>query len=293
VSGWLARVRPSWRSLATGLLLAALLTPAAVFVRDGLRLYEMAGESIWDAANIATRQRPLLLVNLPMRITPRGRVYPLGFEGVTPLPTRVTAEGLVYVHTGIHAAAEAVAFGVVAADEPPGYTYQLFGPQAGWEELASAVRRGYTVYLTRYEPRRIHLVEAGAASDAIPGESLARFGDRVALLDAVRTCDEAGQVRLTAYWQVEAKVETDATVFAHLLGPDGTLVTQTDGYPLLQMLPFWLWEPGEVMRDVRHFNPVPTGDYTIRLGMWDLATGNQWPATEYPNGVVLLPIRCP
>jgi hypothetical protein len=275
------------------LLLAALLTPAAVFVRDGLRLYKMAGESIWDAADVATRQRPLLLVNLPMRITPRGRVYPLGFEGVTPLPKRVTAEGLVYVHTGIHAAAEAVAFGVVAADEPPGYTYQLFGPQAGWEELVSAIRRGYTVYLTRYEPRRIHLVEAGAASDAIPGKPLARFGDHVALLDVVRTCDEAGQVRLTAYWQVEAEVETDATVFAHLLGPDGTLVTQADGYPLLQMLPFWLWEPGKVVRDVRHFNPVPTGDYTIRLGMWDLATGNQWPATEYPNGVVLLPIRCP
>lgn len=291
-SGWLARLRLSWRPLAIGILLVALLTPAAIFVRDGLHLYDMAGESIWNAADIATRERPLLLVNMPMRITPRSRVYPLGFEGVTPLPMRVTAEGLVYVHTGIHDAAEAVAFGVVAADDPPGYTYQLFGPQVGWEELAAAVRQGRTVYLAQYEPERIHMVEAGAASESLPGETLARFGDRVTLLDTACTCDQAGQVHLTAYWQVEAKVETDATVFAHLLDSDGTLVTQADGYPLLQMLPFWLWEPGEVVRDARHFSPVPAGDYTIRLGMWDLATGDQWPATEHPDGVVLLPVRC-
>jgi len=291
--GWLARLRPSWRPLAAGVLLAALSIPAVGFVRDGMRLYNMGGESIWQAVEAATHEQPSLLVNLPMQITPQDRIYPLGFEGITPLPKRVTADGLVYVHTGIHDAAEAVVFGVVAADEPPGYTYQLFGRQVGWQELMAAVRQGHTVYLTRYEPERIHLLEAGAAGTPITGEPLARFNNRVALLDATRTCDEAGQVHLTAYWQVETKVGTDATVFAHLLRPDGTLATQADGYPLLQMLPFWLWEPGEVVRDVRHFDRVPAGEYTIRLGMWDLATGDRWPADEYPDGVVLLPIRCP
>jgi hypothetical protein len=290
---WLARLHPSWRLLTAGILLVVLLLPATVFVRDGLHLYEMAGESIWDAADVATQRRPVLLVNMPMRIIPRDRVYPVGFEGITPLPMRVTAEGLVYVHTGIHAAAAAVAFGVVAADDPPSYTYQLFGPQVGWEEVITAVRQGRAVYLTRYEPDRIHLVEAGAAGQPPPSEPWAHFGERVTLLDATATCDQAGQVHLTAYWQVEAKVETDATAFAHLLGPDGALITQADGYPLLQMLPFWLWDPGEVVRDMRHFDPVLAGDYTVRLGMWDLATGDRWPAIEHPDGVVLLPVRCP
>ncbi len=112
-------------------------------------------------------------------------------------------------------------------------------------------------------------------------------------MDATATCDQTGRVHLTAYWQVEAQVETDATVFAHLLGPDDALVTQIDGYPLLQMLPFWLWNPGEVARDLRHFAPVPAGDYTIRLGMWDLATGDSWPAPAQPDGVVRLPVHCP
>ena len=305
VSAGLARLRPSWHTVATGTLLVALLTPAAIFVRDGLHLYEMAGESIWDAAEAATREQPLLLVNMPMRVTPRRRVYPLGFEGITPLPMRITAEELVYVHTGIRDAAEAVAFGIAATDEPPGYTYQLFGDSVGWEELAAAIRQTRAVYLTRYEPKRIHLIEAGAyPSRPLPspppqgegeerGRVLARFGDRVALLDAECTCDEAGRVHLSAYWRVEPAVKTDVTVFAHLLDPEGTLVEQADGYPLLGMLPLWLWEPGEVVRDVRHFDPVPAGDYTVKLGMWELATGEHWPATGHPDGILLLPVRCP
>jgi len=304
-SGWLARLRPSWHVAAVGTLLVALLTPAAVFVHDGLLLYEMAGESLWDTAEAATREQSLLLVNLPMRITPRSRTYPLGFEGITPLPMRVTAQELVTVHTGIHDTTEAVAFGIATTDEPPDYTYQLFGHPVGWEELAAAARQTHAVYLTRYEPRRIHLIEAGAyLSHPLPdpppwGEreeqegALAHFGERVALLDAVCTCDEAGQVHLTAYWRVESTVKTDATVFAHLLSPEGRLVAQADGYPLLGMLPFWLWEPGEVVRDVRHFYPVPAGEYTVRLGMWELATGEHWPATGYPDGFLLLPVHCP
>jgi len=291
-SEWLARLRTSWRVAATVLLIATLL-PATAFVRDGVRLYRMAGESLWDTARAAEREQPLLLVNLPMRITPHSRTYPLGFEGITPLPMRVTAEGIITANSGRHGTAEAVAFGIVVAAESPGYAYQLFGHEVGWEEMAAAVRQARAVYLTQYENERIHLVEAGSTSEPIPGKPLARFGDRMALIDAVCTCDENGQVRLTAYWQVEASVETDATVFAHLLNPEGALIAQADGYPLLGMLPFWLWKPNEVMRDARYFDPVPAGEYTVRVGMWDLATGERWPAASQPDGIVLLPVRCP
>jgi len=297
IGGWLKPLCPSRRALVAGALLVAL-APAAIFVRDGIRLYRMAGESIWSAAEAAIEERPLLLVNLPMRITPRGRVYPLGFEGVTPLPMRVTAEELVYVHTGIHGAAEAVAFGVAAVDEPPGYTYQLFGQPVGWEDLAAAARQARAVYMADYQPGRIALIEAGAVGAvALPrdpsGEPLAHFGDRVTLLDGMCTCDGTGRVRLVAHWRVEAGLETDVTVFAHLLGPDGALVTQADGYPLLGMFPFWLWEPGEAVQDVRYFDPVPPGEYIVRLGMWELATGKHWPAVGSPDGVVYLPAHCP
>jgi hypothetical protein len=299
VSACIAHLRPlSWapvRGPLFALTLTALLAPAAAFVRDGMQLYEMAGQAIWDAAGTAQRGATTLLVNLPMRITPRGRTYPLGFEGITPLPARVIAEELVYVHTGIRGAARALAFGIAAVDEPPDYTYQLFGQPVGWEELATAVRQSRTVYLARYEPRRIYLLEAGAAlgEDGPRGDPLAHFGDRVALLDAACTCDEDGRVHLTAWWRVEANVRTDATVFAHLLDPEGTLVAQADGYPLLGMLPLWLWEPGEVIRDVRYFDPVSAGEYTVRLGMWELATGERWLAAGHADGTVPLSVHCP
>jgi hypothetical protein len=277
----------------TGALLAALIIPAIGFARKGVRLYAMAGESIWDAAQAAEGEQSLLLVNLPMRLTPEDRLYPLGFEGITPLPLRVTAEELVQVHTNGNSVAQAVAFGIAAVDEPAGYTYRLFGHEVGWVELAAAIRQDRTVYLTRYEDERIHLIEAGGPGEPIPGGPLAHFRDRITLLDAKGVCDEAGQVHLTAHWRVEPELETDVTTFAHLLDAGGTVVTQADGYPLLGLLPFWLWEPGEVIRDVRHFDPVPPGEHTIRLGMWELATGEHWLATDHQDGVVLLPVRCP
>ena len=293
LSPWLARLSLPRRLAAVGIL-AVLLIPAGLFVKDGVRLYRMAGEPIWQAAKLVERGRPLLLVNLPLRIEPQERVYPLGFEGITPLPERVTAEELVYVHTGISSAAEAVSFGVVAPEPLPGYSVQLHGDPVGWPELAEAARKAGTVYLTRYEPKRITLVEAGAVGvDAPSGEPVAQFGDRVTLLEATPICDEHGQVHLTVHWQAESAIETDATVFAHLLNAENTLVAQADGYPLLGMQPFWVWEPGEVVRDVRHFAAVASGDYAIRLGLWEPASGERWPAEGYADGVVFLSVRCP
>jgi hypothetical protein len=293
LSDWGTRLQFPGRTVLTGALLAALVIPATSFVRKGVQLYAMAGESIWDVAQAAEGDQPLLLVNLPMRLTPQDRLYPLGFEGITPLPLRVTAEGLVQVHTDGNSAAEAVAFGIAAVNKPAGYTYRLFGHEVGWVELAAAIRQARTVYLTRYEEERIHLIQAGGPREPTPGEPMAHFRDHVTLLDAKGTCDEAGQVGLTAHWRVEPGLGTDVTIFVHLLDASGTVVIQADGYPLLGLLPFWLWEPGEVMRDVRHFDPMPPGEYTIRLGLWELATGEHWLATDHQDGVILLPVRCP
>jgi hypothetical protein len=288
---WLLRLRAPFRLLATALVLVVFLIPAAGFVRDGMHLYHVACESIWQADAAASQQTSLFLVNLPTRITPHVRTYPLGFEGVTPLPKRIPPDKLLYAHPGYPV--QAISFGVVAMDEPVGYAYQPYGQPGGWQDVMQAVRQGHTVYLARYEADRIHLVEAGAAGTPSTGEPVARFNDHLTLLRAVVTCDESAQVHLTAHWQVEEPVETDATVFAHLITPDGSLITQADGYPLLHMLPFWLWERGEIVRDVRHFPPAAEGDYVVRLGLWDLSTGDRWLAAGTQDGTVLLPVHCP
>jgi hypothetical protein len=294
ISTWIARQR-RWSHLALiGLVTGALLVPAAVFVRRGLGLYHMAGQSIWAAASAAAREHPVLLVNLPRRITPRGRLYPLGFEGVTPLPMRVTADGLTYVHTGVRDAAEAVAFGVVATDQPTDYTYELFGSVVGWEELAASARLAHRVYLARYESLGIPLIEAGrVGGSAAPREPPVRFGDHLELLERSCSCDETGRVTLATVWQSQFDIEIDASIFAHLLRPDGTIAAQADGRALLGMLPFWVWKPGETVRDVRHFEAMPSGAYTVCLGVWEPASGKRWHAGGHPDGVVTLTVRCP
>ena len=294
LSLWIARTRHQRRVPVTVLIAAMLLIPAASFVRDGVRLYHMAGEAIWKAAETVTDGQRVLLVNLPRRITPNRRLYPLGFEGVTPLPMRVTADGLTYVHTGVRDVAEAVAFGIVATDQVKPYTYQLFGQAVGWQEVAAAAREAEAVYLTRYEPERIRLVDAGGIDAAsVNADTQARFGGRIDLLRMSHTCDREGRIRLTTWWRARSDVDVDVSVFAHLVGPGGEIAAQADGRPLLGMLPFWLWESGEVVRDVRYFPPVQSGAYTVRLGIWEPATGTRWSVTGFADDAVSFEVRCP
>jgi hypothetical protein len=164
----------------------------------------------------------------------------------------------------------------------------------GWTEVADAARRAHSVYLTLYESGSIHLVEAGRLEEsAAPVEPLARFGDQLELLEGSCTCDEGGHVRLTTRWRSRSDINTDASVFAHLLGADGTVVAQADGRTLLGMLPFWMWEPGETVRDVRRFDAVRPGVYTVRLGVWEPASGKRWQAAGHIDGVVTFTLRCP
>jgi hypothetical protein len=283
------------RRVAFTILAAAmLLIPAASFVRNGVRLYRMAGEAIWEAAKTVTDGQHALLVNLPRRITPTRRLYPVGFEGITPLPMRVTADGLTYVHTGVRDAAEAVAFGIVATEQPKPYTYDLFGRVVGWQEIAAVAREVETVYLTRYEAGRIHLVAAGRLGDVAPDAELqASFGDQIDLLAVSHTCDQAGRVRLTTWWRARSEIDVDVSIFAHLVGQEGEMAAQADGRPLMGMMPFWLWERAEVVRDVRYFPPVDRGVYSLQLGIWEPAAGTRWSVTGRTDDFVALEVRCP
>jgi len=293
LGGWLRR-SGRWISVAVAVIIVALLGGASLsYVGVGMRLYEMAGDVLWDAVSAVESEQPVLLVNLPMRLTPAARVFPLGFEGFIPLTPEITAGDLVYVHTGLRDAADAAAFGIAQVDAPESYRYEVFGRWAGWGELAPGIRRASTAYLTRYYSDRILLVEAGGPDAADRGEVLARFGDSLSLLGIDGSCDAGGLVQLTARWRVEAEVPAYVTVFVHLIDRNEALAAQADGMPLLGMLPFWIWEPGEVFRDERYFEPVDSGDYVVRLGVWELGSGDGWPAEGHGDGVVSLDVSCP
>jgi hypothetical protein len=111
----------------------------------------------------------------------------------------------------------------------------------------------------------------------------ATLGSRVELLgydlfvDAVAPGDT---LRLTLIWRALAEMDTDYTVFTHLLAPDGSMTGQQDAQPLGGSYPTSLWLPGEVVRDVYDI-PVrpdaPAGEHRLEVGMYVAQTGTRLP----------------
>ena len=114
----------------------------------------------------------------------------------------------------------------------------------------------------------------------------ARLGDVVRLvgyrLEEEQTSPGQG-LDLTLYWQALGEMETDYTVFVHLLDGEGHIRGQKDNPPAQGTWPTGRWKPGELVVD-RYRVPVnpdaPPGRYTLVVGMYDLETMQRLPAFD-------------
>jgi 4-amino-4-deoxy-L-arabinose transferase-like glycosyltransferase len=87
-------------------------------------------------------------------------------------------------------------------------------------------------------------------------------------------------VSLTIAWEASGPLDHSYTVFAHLLGADGRLVTQDDGLPRNGAYPTDFWGPGEIIIDTREFRiPEETspGSTSVLLGFYRLEDGIRLP----------------
>jgi hypothetical protein len=94
---------------------------------------------------------------------------------------------------------------------------------------------------------------------------------------------------LTLYWQAERITDANYTVFAHLLNPQGEIVTQQDGQPRGGTYPTSVWDEGEVVSD-RHILPLdpalPPGKYTLTVGLYLLETGERLPLLDSSGAII-------
>lgn len=178
----------------------------------------------------------------------------------------------------------------VPADAPPG----LYNLEVGWYDPATGQRLpvgdGDTV--------RVAVLPAGweAAVEENLAPLGASFGEKVTLEGYAWQVDPSA-VQVTLRWSAESYLDTDYTVFLHLVAPDGKeqVVAQGDGPPLGGRWPTSLWPPGLVLNDV-HTIPRPTdlapGSYHLLLGLYDPATGER---LSLPDGddAVRLEINLP
>ncbi|MCC9074532.1 glycosyltransferase family 39 protein [Litorilinea aerophila] len=90
-------------------------------------------------------------------------------------------------------------------------------------------------------------------------------------------------IRLRLFWRALDFMYTDYTAFVHLVGPDGTLIGQQDKQPLDGFIPTSYWPPRQIIAD-DYTVPIPAdapaGTYTLRVGLYDLATMARLPVTR-------------
>jgi len=85
-----------------------------------------------------------------------------------------------------------------------------------------------------------------------------------------------GAIKLTLYWRALAEMDTDYTVFTHLLNPAGDILSQQDNPPVNGTYPTTLWLPGEIVTDPYQIavpSALPAGDYAIAIGFYVAENG--------------------
>jgi hypothetical protein len=100
----------------------------------------------------------------------------------------------------------------------------------------------------------------------------ADLGGEVALLGYDLDWQPGQPLRVTLCWQAQRRMDADYSVFAHLLGPDGQILAQHDGWPADDRYPTSAWDPGEIVTDARTLDTagLPAGTYRLAVGMYDL-----------------------
>jgi uncharacterized membrane protein len=166
---------------------------------------------------------------------------------------------------------------------------QAFGALLASPSYRFADSAGGAVFLVRGDP------------NAVPADTSAitRFGDQIDLLDYhVRPAADASAVDLTLTWRALRPLATRYTIFVHVLGPGQQLLGQKDSWPLDNLYPTDLWQPGRIVPDTHTIPlkaPLPAAGYQIEFGLYDANTGSRLPITErgLPGGgdSVVLAVR--
>jgi hypothetical protein len=124
-----------------------------------------------------------------------------------------------------------------------------------------------------------YLPVEGMTTAAPETQMEADFDGVIELIGYTLACDpQLTGCTLQLAWQGMTDLDIDYTVFAHLVGQDGTIAGQHDGMPEGGQYPTSAWEPGEIVIDEHSFDiaadPAP-GDYRLLVGLYRLETGER------------------
>lgn len=123
------------------------------------------------------------------------------------------------------------------------------------------------------------------APDTIPHPLAVHLGDAIHLrgyrLEPLSAAP-GDALLLTLYWEATRPIADDYTVFTHLIGPSGELVTQQDNPPVRGTRPTSSWAGGERVTDTYELvlpADAPLGEYALSVGMYQSGSGERLIAT--------------
>ena len=97
-----------------------------------------------------------------------------------------------------------------------------------------------------------------------------------------------GSWQVTLYWRAQSRMSRDYTVFVHLIDAQGNLIAQRDEQPLQGEYPTQFWQVGEKISDSHRLElprTLPGGIYNLRVGLYDLETGDRLVVAELDTPV--------
>jgi hypothetical protein len=178
---------------------------------------------------------------------------------------------------------------------PPDAPAGLYNIQVGWYEPTTQQRlpvgQGDTV--------RVAVLPVGPmaqGSQALTPVQI-RFGEAITLQGYAWQTGSEG-IDLTLQWSTDRDLDTDYTIFAHLVDPNDAdrIVAQDDAPPMGGRWPTSLWLPGVAVADRHRVSlPVelPPGRYALQVGFYDVATGERLHLADGSDTVALGEIALP
>jgi len=116
-----------------------------------------------------------------------------------------------------------------------------------------------------------------------------RFGPAIRLVSyefATPSLDPGGELRLALYWQTDARLEQNYTVFIHILDDSGDVIAQRDSMPQDNNYATSHWLAGPLIDDI-HVIPLPpdlpAGEYRAAIGLYVWQTGERL-TVRLPDG---------
>ena len=121
----------------------------------------------------------------------------------------------------------------------------------------------------------------------------AQFGDKLALRQPPSSntpilMSKPPTVQVDLVWSANSPLSPTASVFVHVIGPQGT-IAQYDAFPGDGDWPVNWWRPGLLLHDRRTIPlPVPFNPsrHTILIGVYDIVTGERLPVTDASGQIV-------